>query len=80
MGILISLLDRKKRQEIDQAIARGSVPLITTHTKGEGSNPCPPDPTLNERILRIKETLGRIDTLMKGLKDGQTVSTEEIKD
>ena len=61
---IINLAERRRKKEIEEALARGRVPL-TAHWV-----PMPPvnNDSFAERIMRIKASLERINALMADLK------------
>ena len=63
--VVINLAERRRRKEIEEALARGRVPLTPP-------NYVPPPPINNdafaERIMRIKASLEKINALMAELK------------
>lgn len=58
---IINLAERRQKKEIEDSIARGRVPLVTTHL-----NPTNQDDMV-ERIMRIKHCLQRISEIMSKL-------------
>jgi hypothetical protein len=73
MTEVINLADRRRKKEMEEALARGRVPLMTTHnpmgsTSGHSVPPPPPNDSFADRILRIKASLEKINTLMAELK------------
>jgi len=63
---IINLAERKRKKEVESSLARGRVPLTSTHL-------VPPPPSADgdsfaDRIVRIKASLEKINILMADLK------------
>lgn len=73
MTEVINLADRRRKKEIEETLARGRVPLMTTHNPISNTSGHPVPPPINgdsfaDRIMRIKASLEKINSLMAELK------------
>lgn len=69
MSKVIDLNEHRKKKQEENDLTRGRKPLYVSHLKGTATGDKTDDQNLGDRISRIKNSLERINKLMKMLKD-----------